>query len=216
VPERVPSIAPAAAGLAAIAVLVALNLGDSEVDDVRGEVRLTEVTPGPGRTVDATVAVDPPSAVDDPRWVTAIAWQGGEELHLEHLSESAPGVYETSEPLPVDGSWKALIRVHQDDALLGLPIFLPKDPAIPAPEVPANAGFQRQFIDETEILQRELKDDVPGYLAIIAYLIVGAIVLSLIVLLGWVLRRLGGTGDEPRRPAAAGRAQRVRTREAPA
>ena len=213
--ERMPTILPAAAGLAVIAVLVALNVGDSAVEDVRGEVRLTEVSPAPGRTVDATVAIDPPSAVDDPRWVTAIAWQGGEKLHLEHLSESAPGVYETSEPLPVDGSWKALIRVHQDDALLGLPIFLPEDPAIPAREVPATATFERPFVDETEILQRELKDDVPGSLAVVAYLIVGAIVLALIVLLGWVLRRLGGAG-EPGRPGPERAGGRVGTREVPA
>jgi hypothetical protein len=45
---------------------------------------------------------------------------------------------------------------------------------------------------------------------------VGAIVLCLIVLLGWVLRRLGGTGDEPGRPAAADRARRIRTRAVPA
>jgi hypothetical protein len=203
-PGRMPPIAPAAAGLAAIAALVALNIGDSGADGIRGDVRLTEVTPSPGRTVDATVRIDPPSAIEDPRWVTAIAWQGGEKLHLEHLSERAPGVYETTEPLPVDGTWKALVRVHEDDALLGLPIFLPEDRAIPAPGVPATASFQREFVDETEILQRELKDGVPGSLAIVAYLTVGAIVLSLIVLLGWVLRRLGGAGDEPRRAEPAG------------
>ncbi len=88
---RMPTILPAAAGLAVIAVLVALNVGDSAVEDVRGEVRLTEVSPAPRRTVDATVAIDPPSAVDDPRWVTAIAWQGGEKLHLEHLSRVGAG-----------------------------------------------------------------------------------------------------------------------------
>ncbi|HEX5954499.1 MAG TPA: hypothetical protein VFY37_01065 [Solirubrobacterales bacterium] len=213
--ERMPTILPAAAGLAVIAGLVALNVGDSAVEDVRGEVRLTEVSPAPGRTVVARVAIDPSSAVDDPRWVTAIAWQGGEKLRLEHLSESAPGVYETSEPLPVDGSWKALIRVHQDDALLGLPIFLPEDPAIPAREVPATATFERPFVDETEILQRELKDDVPGSLAIVAYLIVRAIVLALIVLLGWVLRRLGSAG-EPGRPGPERAGGRVGTREVPA
>jgi hypothetical protein len=215
VPERMPSIGPAAAGLAAIAVVVALHVGDSTVDGVRGEVRLTEVSPSPGRTVDATVAIEPPSAVDDPRWVTAIAWQGGEKLHLEHLSESAPGVYETDEPLPVDGTYKALIRVHRDDVLLGLPIFLPQDRAIPAEEVPATPSFERPFIDETEILQRELKDDVPGYLAIVAYLGVGAIVLALIVLLGWVLRRLGRAGDEPAHPERT-RARGVGAREVPA
>ena len=90
-------------------------------------------------------------------------------------------------------------------ALLGLPIFLPEDPAIPAPEVPATASFERGFIDETEILQRELKSDVPSYLATVAYSIVGLIVLSLLILLGWVLIRLAraGAGAEPPAEATA-------------
>jgi hypothetical protein len=82
-------------------------------------------------------------------------------------------------------------------------------------EVPATARFERPFVDETELLQRELKDDVPGYLAIVAYLIVGAIVLALIVLLGWVLRRLGGA-TEPGRPGRERAGGRVGTREVPA
>ena len=63
-------------------------------------------------------------------------------------------------------------------------------------------------MDETEILQRELKSDVPSYLATIAYSIVGLIVLSLLILLGWVLMRLGrsGAGAEP--PAAERRPSR--------
>ena len=136
-------------------------------------------------------------------WVSMISWQGGEKLHLEHLEESAPGVYETNEPVPVDGTWKAMVRLHSGDSLLGLPIYLPADRAIPAEGVPASASFDRAFVDETEILQRELKDDVPGYLALIAYLTVGSIVLALVVLLGWVLRRLGGAGGEPHRPGPA-------------
>ena len=46
---------------------------------------------------------------------------------------------------------------------------------------------------------------MPGWLAIVAYLTVAAIVLALILLLGWVLRRLGSTGDEPARAQPTGR-----------
>ena len=46
-PDRMPSIVPAAAGLVAIAAIVAVNVGDSAVDGVRGEARLTEVSPSP-------------------------------------------------------------------------------------------------------------------------------------------------------------------------
>ena len=41
---------------------------------------------------------------------------------------------------------------------------MPEDPAIPAPEVKAKPQFTRTFVDETKILQRELKDDVPGWI----------------------------------------------------
>ncbi len=170
---------------------------------MRGKVTLREVSPSPGRTADATVRIEPGSATDDARWVSMISWQGGEKLHLEHLEESAPGVYETNEPVPVDGTWKAMVRLHSGDSLLGLPIYLPADRAIPAEGVPATASFDRAFVDETEILQRELKDDVPGHLALIGYLTVGSIVLALLVLLGWVLRRLGGARGEPHRPDPA-------------
>ncbi len=207
VPARMPSIAPAAAGVAAIAAVVALNIGGPATDGARANVTLTEVTASPARTVEATVEIEPRAAFEDPRWITVTAWQGGEKLHLEHLAEASPGVYETAEPIPVDGTWKSMIRVHDDDALLALPIYLPEDRAIPAEGVPAPAGavIERDFVDETQILQRELKDDVPGWLAIVAYLTVAAIVLALIVLLGWVLRRLGSAGDEPPRAEPASR-----------
>jgi hypothetical protein len=200
-----PSIAPAAVGLVAIAAIVALNVGDSRVAGVSGQVSLAEVAPEPRREVEATIRIDPPAALEDARWVSATAWQGGEKLVLDHLEQVGPGVYRTTEPLPVYGTWKAMIRVHDGDALLALPIYLPEDRAIPAEGVPASpGGFTRPFVDETEVLQRELKDGVPGYLSALAYLSVGAIVVALIALLGWVLVRLGrddgsaGPGPRPK------------------
>jgi hypothetical protein len=212
---RAPSVIPAAVAAAAIAAAVALHVGDAVPGGISGEVTLSQVAPAPERTVEATVRIDPPDAADDANWVSAIAWQGGKTLHLEHLEESAPGVYETTEPLPVHGNWKSLIRVHRDDALLGLPIYLPEDTAIPAREVPAKPQFTREFVDETEILQRELKDDVPGHLAGIAYSIVAAIVLGLLVLLAWVLVRVAA-GDETAGRRGRPRGAALERREAPA
>ena len=180
-----------AAAVAAIALVVALHVPDSQPERLTAQVTLTE-TSSTDREAQATVRLDPPAFADDANWVSAIGWQGGERLHLEHLEETAPGVYETIEPLPLYGTWKTLIRVHVGDALVGLPLYLPEDAAIPAEALTSPEGtFTRTFVDETKILQRELKDDVPGYLAGLAYSIVGAIVLGLIVLLGWVLLRLG-------------------------
>jgi hypothetical protein len=211
-----PKVVPAAIGLAAIAAVVALNVFDAPDSGLRGEVRLSEVTPSPERMVDATVRISPPEATEDANWVSAIAWQGG-GLVLNDLEQVRAGVYRTTEPLPVHGTWKTLIRLHRGDSLVGLPLYMPEDRAIPADAVPAKPRFEREFVDETLILQRELKGDVPGYLAAIAYTLVGAIVLAIILLLGWVLTRLGSQGGVPdeRSPRRAGEAP-IRRREATA
>jgi len=214
-----PVLAPAAVGLAAIALVVALNVGDAPADGVGGQVTLVETSAAPERSAQVRVEIVPAAAAEDARWVSATAWQGGEKLHLEQLQESAPGVYETTEPVPLHGSWKTLIRLHAGDALVGLPLYLPEDSAIPAKGVSSPEGaFSRPFVDETQILQRELKDDVPGYLATIAYSIVGSIVLAIIVLLGWVLVRLARS-EEGRRitvPRPSSRPGRVPGRHRPA
>jgi hypothetical protein len=108
----------------------------------------------------------------------------------------------------VHDGWKALVRVHTGDSLVGVPIYMPRDRAIPAPAVPAPARFSRPFVRDVEILQREQKPDVPAGLATVAYLVVGTIVAGLFALIAWALLRLEGV--ELR---AAGRARRNRARE---
>jgi hypothetical protein len=93
-----------------------------------------------------------------------------------------------------------------------VPIFLPEDRAIPAPEVPAESSFTRQFVRDLVLLQREKKDDVPGALSAIAYLVVAVIAAALIALIAWALLRLERAGPRPRAPQAAGRT-RLRPRE---
>ena len=88
-----------------------------------------------------------------------------------------------------------------------MPLFMPKDQAIPAPEVPAKANFTRAFLKDKKVLQREQKQGVPGFLTLAAYLTVLAIALSLIALLGWALLRVD-RGEA--RPARAGRSRRPR------
>ncbi len=205
-----PAVVPAAVATAAIALVVALNVGDATPRGWTAQVTLDEVQPGPERKVDATVRLDPPSIGDDAYWVQAIAWQGG-GLVVDQLEQVSPGVYETTEPMPVHGTWKTLVRLHRDNYVAGVPVYLPEDTAIPAPAVPATANFQRPFVDETEILQREQKDDVPGYLAGIAYSLVAAIVLGLLLLLGWVLTRIARSdeGERPSRGTAGAPSGRV-------
>jgi hypothetical protein len=93
-----------------------------------------------------------------------------------------------------------MLRVHEGNSLLGVPVYLPEDSAIPAPEVKAEPQFTRTFVDETKILQRELKDDVPGWIWASASLTVLAISLSFILALAWGLGRAAGGPGDGRKP----------------
>ncbi len=189
-----PAIVPAALAAVAIIAVVGLNVGDKTPSGWSAQVSLDEVRSGPERTVEATVRLDPAELGDDAYWLQAIAWQGG-GLVVDQLERVSPGVYETTKPIPVHGTWKTLIRLQRDNYVAGLPVYMPEDTAIPAPGVSASANFERPFTDETQILQRELKSDVPGYLTAIAYSVVASIVLGLLLLLGWVLNRIARPDD---------------------
>src|SRR5918999_984625 len=207
---RISHRAAAAAFLVLVAV-VAWGLPVSSDAPDRARVTLTDVQPRPEREVDATVRIEPADAADGAHFLNVTAWQGGGSV-VSELERTGPGTYRTTEPIPVYDGWKALVRLHKDDALLGVPIYLPKDEAIPAPEVPAESSFSRPFVRDLEILQRERKDDVPGALSLIAYVVVGAIAAALAALIAWTLMRLEGSADRgPRTPRRAGR---TRGREA--
>jgi hypothetical protein len=204
---RIPSIAVAATATVGIAAVVGYGLQTDHVQGARAEVTLDDARPAPQREVNATVRIDPPSAAEDADWVRGIAWQGGGLVESE-LEQTGPGTWRTTEPLPVYDGWKALIRLQKGASVAGVPVYLPEDPAIPAEEVPASSSFERGFVPEKEILQRELKDDVPTALPPIAYLTVGGVTLFLLVLLGWALARLARTQGAPPEPQTAERPSR--------
>jgi hypothetical protein len=200
----------------AIVAAIGLNVGDRTPSGWSALVSLNDVDAGPERTANAAIRIDPPEVGDDAYWLSAISWQGGEKLVLDDLRQSAPGVWETTEPLPIHGTWKTLIRLHRDNYLAGVPIYMPEDTAIPAPAIPAQASFERPFVDETRILQREQKGDVPGSLVALAYTVVAAIVLALIILLGWVLVRVSRAGGPDGRDRGRVAAPGAGAREVPA
>jgi hypothetical protein len=192
-----------AAGALAVAALVAVALPKPADSGISARVVLEEASPPPERTVNATVRLQPPDAADDAEWLTALGWQGG-GLVVNDLDEVGPGAYRTTEPIPVYGDWKAIIRLHDGNSLTALPVYLPEDPAIPAEEVPASRAFTREFVPDEEIVQRELKDDVPGALTTIAYAVVLVITLGFLALLAWGLHRLAVVAEGP--PSRDGRA----------
>ena len=103
-----------------------------------------------------------PTSLDDPSWVQITSWQG-DGLVVDALERTGEGAYRTTEPVPLHGTWKALLRIHDGRMLTAVPIYLPADEAISAEdEIPAEDGMTRAAIPEIEILQRELKDSGGG------------------------------------------------------
>jgi hypothetical protein len=194
-----------------LAALVGFGLYTSPDRGVSARVVLSEVAGGDGRQVRAAIAMRPPDAAQGAEWFDVTAWQGG-GLVVDRLRRTGPGLYETTRPVPVHGNWKTMIRFHEADSLTALPIYLPRDAAIPVGEVPAPPVFTRAFRDEHKLLQREQTGGSPLVVAL-AYSTVAAIALGLLALLAAALHRLafgpprrpilrspvGGLGDSPER-----------------
>ncbi len=172
-----------AASIAAIAAAVANGLVISTPDDLTVTMQEVETADGEAST---ELRFNRPPTDDDPAWVAITAWQGGASgLHIDHLERVDDLTYRTNEPMPVSGTWKTLVRVHDGRTLAAGPLYLPEDTALDEPAVPAAAGETRPVGVEKEILQRELKDDVPGWLWLVAGLVVLACSLALVLALGW-------------------------------
>jgi hypothetical protein len=197
-PMRPPRWAAPAAGVALIAVLAyAVPVKDGE--PLRADVRLTEVTGAPERTVNAIVRLDPVDGADDANWFVTTGWQGKEGRSVvDPLEEVRPGVWRTTKPIPVYGSWKVSLRLQKDDAVQGLPIYFPADPAIPAKGIPARAAFSREFVRDKQLLQREQKAGVSPVLTTIAYIVVLLVALLLVSSLAAGIVRLARAGETAR------------------
>ena len=126
--------------------------------------------------------LDPADAADGAEWFNVTAWQGGGSI-VERLEKTGPGVYRTTEPLPVSGDWKVTLRLHRGSAIQGPPIYMPEDTAIPAKGIPAEDSMTRAFVRDKKNLQREQKSGVPGFLTLAAYLVVLAIVIGILAAL---------------------------------
>ncbi|MGY1619411.1 hypothetical protein ACI797_21940 [Geodermatophilus sp. SYSU D00691] len=193
------------ASLAAIAAAVANGLIATVPDDVQATVGIEEVTDSP-RTGIVTVQLIPHDAVDDPAWAQITSWQGG-GLVVDDLEEVGPGTYRTTEPVPLDGTWKTLLRVHDGRVLTAVPIWLPEDPVIGAEEIAATDGVTREAIPEKELLQREQTDDAPRWLWGASSLVVLACTLAILAAISWGVGRYSRRGSAseafPDRPVDA-------------
>jgi hypothetical protein len=178
--------------LVVLAAAVTNGLLATVPGDLEATFGIEEVEADP-RTANITVQLDPAGFVDEPAWVQITSWQG-DGLVVDSLEQTGEGSYRTTEPIPVNGTWKALLRVHDGRVLTAVPIYLPEDQALGEAEIPAEDGMTRSAVPEIEILQRELKD-TGGGLWTVANLVVLFCTLALIAAIAW------GVGRYSRRAA---------------
>jgi hypothetical protein len=183
------------AGGVAMAAMIGFALYTPAQSGVSAQVTLRDVTSGPQREAIVTAKLSPPSAAKDATWLTATAWQG-DRVVLDRLKEIRPGVYQSTKPIPVHGNYKTLIRLHSGNAPSGLPVYAPADDAIPVGAVAAPARFERAFVSDKKLLQREAKVGDPA-VTIAAYAVIGFFTLLLLAALAFGMHRLrvtSGTG----------------------
>lgn len=184
--ERVPVVAGVAMGVAILFVL-AYPFPTDGIDDASASVAL-HPTDDAGRSVNATITLRPADLAEGAEWFNVTAWQGGGSV-VDEPKEIDPGTYRTTTPIPVHGDWKALIRLQRGASIVAVPIYLPEDVAIPAPEVRAENSFTRRFVMDKTILLREAKD-VSGPLTYGAATMMLLIASVWALTLGWGLHRL--------------------------
>jgi len=100
--------------------------------------------------------------------------------------------------------------------VLGLPIYMPRDEAIPVAVIPAPARFTRPFERDKKLLQREQKGNVPGFLTLTAYLIVLVIWSAMIAIVSWALWRLAKSTRTDRPDRSPARSRRKPMKRTPA
>jgi hypothetical protein len=206
-----PRVASIAFVLAVLAVAAATvnGLRTTQPDDLRATLALEETdtpaaTDAPAHVI-GEVRFDRAPVSGEATWATMTAWQGqgdgaeGPGLYVDHLERVDATTYRLTEPAPIGGTWKTLVRVHDGRDLSAMPVFMPADAAIDAPEVPATAGESRTFDVEHLILQRERKGGVAGWVWGVAGLVVLACSGILVVALGWGVSRYARSQPRGRR-----------------
>ena len=189
-------VAPIGVALAAAACVALILLPMRRpTGDVTASVRLEPAAAG---TAVVVATLSPPDAAADAYWFQANAWQGGGLALADMVATGTPGEFRSADPVPVDGLWKSLLRLHRGAEMMALPIYLPADPEIGEPEIPAvdrEAAFQseRQFLlRETHPGNGWLSPVVHLYLVGVCAAWAGAFVLA-----------VGSAGPRRRRPAPA-------------
>jgi hypothetical protein len=203
---------PVAIGaFALLALLTAYGLNTTRPDGQKATFALhTAAGSKPGqRYVTGTVALSPKSTGTGASWVSVTSWQSG-KLKVDRLKRVGDGVYAFRSPAPAYGDWKSMLRVQNGRTIMGVPIYMPEDKAIPVAGVPALDHVTRSFVADRKLMQRERRDDIPGWLWTFACLLILVLAIVFITALSWGVARVartgpggGGPADPPAEPARA-------------
>ncbi|MEX2621743.1 MAG: hypothetical protein WD250_16120 [Egibacteraceae bacterium] len=189
-----PAAALVAAGVALLGVLA--YPAPRLVGEVEATIRLDVA----GDTADVEVTLHPADAADNATAFVLAYWQGGGS-GTTPLDEVAPGVYRSTAPVPVTGSWKTMVSLQRGAQVMAAPVYLPADPEIGASAVPAVAERREPFVRNTEVLLREATDG-PALPGVLAYTGLATLVALWVALMGVTARRVGAD-DETTEPAAS-------------
>jgi hypothetical protein len=205
-PSKTFSITAVALTVLVIGGTVANGLHIHVPKEDTATIKLADLPSPPGqRMVSADVQISPPNLVSDhPDWLTILSWQGrmwnDRGLEIDHLKKVGPGHYVSTQPIPVWGEWKTLLRVQDGRTMTAVPIWAPADDAIPVPEIPAKAVSTRPFVLEVSILQRERDPSVPAWLFTAGGIVVLCFTLTVITALTWGAGRINAAETAPKQP----------------
>jgi hypothetical protein len=206
-PRRAIGISVVVATVLVIGGAVANGLQFNVPKEAVAAIKLTEVSNINGhKMVQGDVRINPPDLISaNPEWVAILSWQGGlandRGIVIDKLQRIGPGQYRSTQPIPVWGKWKTLLRVQDGKTMAGVPIFLAADPGINKPAEGVAAGRTeakeifgaRHFEPEINILQRERSFNHPGWLWTVGCLIVLTCSLILIAGLTWGAGRINSS-----------------------
>jgi hypothetical protein len=187
--QRGPAFLLPVAGVALIAVFIWCVPMPLPPAPPNATVFLHNVSGGPKRQALATVRLSPQDAARHARWLNITSWQGGGKV-VDTLDKAGTDLYRSTEPIPLYGKWKSTLRLQTGRSVLGLPIYMPADQAIPVKEIPAPPQFTRTFEQDKKLLQREQKKGVSPVLTTLAYMFVLLIALAVAALLVIGLRKI--------------------------
>lgn len=149
----------AALGVAGVVLIAALMIPlPRNVTHVVATIRQTPI--GNGDNVHVAVSLQPANAADNSIFFGVSSWQGGGTRRVV-LKETSPGNYTESAPVPVVGKWKSLVILIKGSDNMAAPIYMPIDPAIHAPEIPAVPLRVTTFQHNTTYLLREAHGGPP-------------------------------------------------------